>query len=302
MGLAMIAILLFHQEFIKGNPILDFFNHYGHWGVQIFIFVSGFGIWYALDKPGTIPSFYIRRLWRIMPASILGGVLALALTWETSIAQNLLKISGLSLWYIRTILILYLVSPVLYVCFKGARRTLWYVLLMFAAFAIYAVACHTMEYWWMGSWKLRQTVIWTLGQIPFYLSGMYMASNKKDKSLYAFLIILVCCCLIPCVFDVIQGSAIKWLELIHSFSVLLICGVGYYPYSVLPQYVNRVIEWFGNRSLELFVCHVPIYWWLDAVWPSEWALLIALPGSILIAELVARISNRVSHILLCIQK
>lgn len=98
MGLAMVAILLFHQEFVKGNPILDFFNHYGHWGVQIFIFVSGFGIWYALNKDNySLKAFYARRLIRIMPASILGGVLALALTWETSIAQNLLKISGLSL-------------------------------------------------------------------------------------------------------------------------------------------------------------------------------------------------------------
>lgn len=284
MGVAMVSILLFHQEFVKGNPILDFFNHYGHWGVQIFIFVSGFGIWYALNKGNySLNAFYARRLIRIMPASILGGVLALALTWETSIAQNLLKISGLSLWYIRTILILYLVSPVLYVCFKGTRRTLWYVLLMFAAFAIYAVACHTMEYWWMGSWKLRQTVIWTLGQIPFYLSGMYLASESKEKSVFSFLIVLACCCFIPYVFDFAQEGEIRWLKLIHSFSVLLISAQGTILSRCLPACINRSIEWCGEHSLELYVCHEAIYTFLYKLNGAAYMLPIALVASFLAA-------------------
>ena len=126
MGLAMIAILLFHQEFIKGNPILDFFNHFGHWGVQIFLFVSGFGIYYALTKSCECIPFYWRRIIRIMPAVIVGGILSCILAQESSLFQNLLMLSGLSLWYIRTILILYLISPCLYVLFKGDRRTVWY--------------------------------------------------------------------------------------------------------------------------------------------------------------------------------
>ena len=94
------------------------------------------------------------------------------------------------------------------------------------------------------------------------ISTYLIINYKKDKSLYAFLIILVCSCLIPCVFDVIQGSAIKRSELIHSFSVLLICGVGCYLSRCLPACINRSIEWCGEHSLELYVCHEAIYAYL----------------------------------------
>ncbi len=298
MGIAILAILLFHQEFVHGNCVLELFNRYGHWCVQVFILVSGFGVWYALDKPGLVKSFYMRRLWRIMPASILGGVLALALTWETSIAQNLLLITGLSLWYIRTILMLYLISPLLYALFKSAKRALWYVVLMVVAYVMYHAACHTMEYWWMGSWKLRQTVIWTLGQVPFYVSGMYLAA-ERGKIWKSAILVVIGCCLLPVLFQLSFGNSSIGTEFVHNASVLLICTLGYYPYAVFPKCVNRVIEWFGKRSLELYVCHVPIYRWLDVVWVNEWALSVALISSIFMSELVARISAWFSRRFYC---
>lgn len=282
MGIAILAILLFHQEFVHGNCVLEFFNHYGHWCVQVFILVSGFGIWYALDKPGTVRSFYIRRLWRIMPASILGGVLALVLTWETSIAQNLLKISGLSLWYIRTILMLYLISPLLYALFKNSKRALWYLVLMVVAYVMYHAACHTMEYWWMGSWRLRQTVIWTLGQVPFYLSGMYLAA-EREKIWKSAILVVIGCCLLPVLFQLSFGNSSIGTEFVHNASVLLICAFGYYPYAVFPKSVNRVIDWCGEHSLELYVCHEAIYAFSYNLDKSVYMLPVALVASFLAA-------------------
>lgn len=289
MGIAMLAILLFHQKFIRGNPILDFFNNYGHWGVQIFIFVSGFGIWYALNKSGTVRSFYIRRVWRIMPASILGGILALVLTFESSIAQNLLKISGLSLWYIRTILILYFISPLLYVSFQHTRRSLWFALLMVVAYTLYHVASNTAEYWWMGSWRLRQTVIWTLGQVPFYISGMYLASAPEKNRSTAFLV-FGGCCLLPVLFILMLGDAV-WPVFVHDVSVLLICTSGYYVARSLPNCVGKCIEWCGTHSLELYVCHEAIYVFLYNLDKSAYMLPIALLLSFVAAYGVSVLSQ-----------
>ena len=52
MGLAMIVIMLFHNSFgVLGYFALPF-SVYGHWGVDVFIFLSGFGIYHALKKNG----------------------------------------------------------------------------------------------------------------------------------------------------------------------------------------------------------------------------------------------------------
>ena len=48
MGVAMLSIMLFHQGWIWGwNPFFAFFHFYGNWGVDIFFFVSGFGLYYS---------------------------------------------------------------------------------------------------------------------------------------------------------------------------------------------------------------------------------------------------------------
>ena len=63
MGVAMLSIMLFHQGWIWGwNPFFAFFHFYGNWGVDIFFFVSGFGLYYSLKRDYNVISFYKRRM------------------------------------------------------------------------------------------------------------------------------------------------------------------------------------------------------------------------------------------------
>ena len=61
MGVAMICIMLFHQGWIT-QP-LGLFQLYGCHGVDIFFFVSGFGVYFSLQKH-TLWDFYKRRIKR----------------------------------------------------------------------------------------------------------------------------------------------------------------------------------------------------------------------------------------------
>lgn len=76
MGIAMMMIMLHHLYFV-GFPCNTLALDYGMLGVDIFLLLSGFGIYFSLaknwDKP--IGSFYRRRLVRIFPAAILAGIL-----------------------------------------------------------------------------------------------------------------------------------------------------------------------------------------------------------------------------------
>ena len=293
MGLAMIAILLFHQEFIKGNPILDLFNHFGHWGVQIFLFVSGFGIYYALTKSCECIPFYWRRIIRIMPAAIVGGILSCILAKESSLFQNLLMLSGLSLWYVRTILFLYLLSPILFRFFSGKKRTLLYCGLMLCSFALLHFADATMEYWWMGSWNLRQTVLWTLGAVPYFVSGMYLASSSAEKSLQSFMLILVLQVCTPVIFNLAFSSVISWNGMIQPFAVLMICAATVILVK-LPLFLARPIEWCGTHSLELYVCHEAIYAYLYKLKATAYMLPVALLASFVCAWIISILSKIVT--------
>lgn len=73
MGFAMMSIMLFHQPFFYGNPFVDFFHLYGFWGVEVFLFVSGFGIVHSLKK-NSLAIYYTNRLKRLLPSCLLVGI------------------------------------------------------------------------------------------------------------------------------------------------------------------------------------------------------------------------------------
>ena len=43
MGIAMLSIMLSHQRFVHVFPF-NVFESYGHWGVDVFLFLSGMGM------------------------------------------------------------------------------------------------------------------------------------------------------------------------------------------------------------------------------------------------------------------
>ena len=79
MGFATIMVLLFHQYTVNSSLILSVFSHIGHWGVDIFLFVSGFGIAHSLSNNLTIV-FYQNRIKKMFPICLIVGVFGLILS------------------------------------------------------------------------------------------------------------------------------------------------------------------------------------------------------------------------------
>ena len=66
MGWAIVWIMMLHFTFTQIKP-LGFIAQYGFAGVEIFMLVSGLGLFFSLDKDINIGHFYRRRLLRIFP-------------------------------------------------------------------------------------------------------------------------------------------------------------------------------------------------------------------------------------------
>lgn len=67
MGVAIVFVALFHSSIVRANELLDMVCFFGDIGVDIFLFLSGLGMYYAFQKRITLKKFYWKRCVRIIP-------------------------------------------------------------------------------------------------------------------------------------------------------------------------------------------------------------------------------------------
>lgn len=172
MGLAMISIVIFHHGgahwYINIPKITPFFAHYGYWGVDIFLFLSGFGCVYALHKY-TNSIFLKKRVQRLLPTCILCGSLVYTLDSlffhvEQDLSYSVIRLLSLNRWYIQAIMICYAICPLCYLVLKRYK--------VYGLFSLILICVLTeLITPELGVFKLR----WILGRIPVFLIGMYIA-------------------------------------------------------------------------------------------------------------------------------
>ena len=122
MGVAILLVALFHSSIIRANEAIDLLCFCGDMGVDIFFFVSGFGMYYTFIKKTSMKEFYMKRSIRIIPAWFLINLFVQL--WGTSL-ENInwmwfLKCmtgftfwldGNLYYWYIPSILLFYFMTP-----------------------------------------------------------------------------------------------------------------------------------------------------------------------------------------------
>ena len=108
-GVAALMVVLFHlfEPFSQGDPQRQIINH-GYLAVDFFFLLSGFVIAYAYDdrwhRMG-VGAFLLRRIVRLHPMVMLGGVLgALLFAFQTSSAFP--KMEGVSAGYVVAVMLL----------------------------------------------------------------------------------------------------------------------------------------------------------------------------------------------------
>lgn len=123
MGCAMISVMLFHQQFMSGvrtagpfGVIWSIFHNFGHWGVDIFLFLSGFGVVHSLRK-NSMKVYFANRAKRILPSCIILGVILGTLyvtgLWTSGYYTESVFViyTSLWLWYIPAIIVYYTAAP-----------------------------------------------------------------------------------------------------------------------------------------------------------------------------------------------
>lgn len=319
MGIAILCIILFHQRFFS-NDFSFFFRHYGFLGVDVFLFVSGFGIYYSLKKGQelneSVNSFYARRLMRILPTCIIGGM-AFLYFWmngapklhHTGSLNFYSAFVGLDVWYIRSLLIFYAISPLLFRLLKYNKYP-WILLSV-----IWFLTPHIHDLcnqWIKDSFEdstqqfMNQTVVWTVDRFPAYLMGLTVAHANLDfnsrSRIKIFSLGLLALTLFICARYLelpVNPFSEYFRKYFGTFATLIpalpvLCIAGDKLGSILPEFITRGLLWCGNLSLELFLAHAALFPCVrDAYGSGVLLFVICLFASFAMAILLKLVTNNI---------
>lgn len=274
MGIAILGVVMYHGKFVCQSELTKLLIYFGDSGVDIFLFISGFGVVHSLAK-NSASTFFKNRLKKILPATYLyliayaiyrytgGGSLTFPeITGWISLTGYWAGLTRQANWYIYTSMLLYALSPLLYSLLKESKkpRGTLAVLLVFAYLAAFS-------FW-------GQKTLMAVSRVPAYLLGFY-AGMYWDKSkemsgkcwiaVIASAIVGVAATVYGyfCVdYNFLRESGLFWYPyVLYGPAMVLILGR---VYCTIKHYdflrpVIRALEYCGKASLEILVTHIFVF-------------------------------------------
>ena len=268
MGIAILIVvyghLLYYHSGLKDYAQLNITEWYTVGSVDIFLFLSGFGIYHSLKR------FMQRRLERLLP-SYLPFILVYCafMLWADQMNKwqavgNLTtfgwwaQIGAQFNWYIPTLIGLYLLSPLLFaVIERYEKKALW----MFLALFLLEGAC------------VGTSLMIGVSRFPVYFLGMYLgheAASGKQPSRRHLVIsgVLAVISMIALYFLVVYfpGSLNRYGFWWHPF-LLSTPGCVYFVTWLMEKQErwkvtrawNKGLTFLGGKSFEIYLCHIFIY-------------------------------------------
>lgn len=163
MGLSIIAVILHHFSYFSrlywetSGPLVKFLHLFdnGNIGVDVFFFVSFYGLCFSINKYG-LKTYYFRRLRRLMPMWIIFCVLVLCLFYQTnSLADNSIlfirHLTGVILleqrpidWFIPALLLVYFLFPLISLICKYIAQSKTAVMIVVPSVMVLSILLHTI--------------------------------------------------------------------------------------------------------------------------------------------------------------
>lgn len=298
MGVAALWILFFHEWIptMEGHwrayAVECFVKQIGFCGVDFFLFLSGMGLVYAIQKYNVI-TFYKRRLMRVfIPFMVIAVAMAIVQDWNLATwASNLFGVNFYTksiysfLWFGPAIYTIYLLFPVYYYFFAKAPSKYQFTLgalLVWLALSIWASDVMRGDLYGftnripvflvgvLAGWIVQnQEVVftkltWGLCGLTFII-GLYLAYMTGNEDY--FLLVPVSDCGVPNFLLATSGSFL-FAKLFQLIDVYL------RPFG---KVVLKILGFFGGLSLELYCV-------------QEWI------GSQIMAHMMDRYSDKVINV------
>ena len=320
MGLAMLFVMLFHVAMPKSYAMYGLVRC-GNVGVDMFLLLSGIGLWYAWSKRPRLIDFYWRRYIRIYPAWLLMACLFYIPNFmETqgsgyspsmghliaNIAFNwsFWRIDDLTFWFIPAIMMLYTFAPAYMWLIERHPEYRWMPIL----FMVLAVM---VQYYPPVHHSVGHLEIF-FSRIPIFLIGINMGQSIREGRRYegsslGFVLLLFALSAYTCITleDGLRGRFPLFMErMVYiplSITLMLLCCQ---MLRRLPRQVDMVFAFVGVVSLEIYLIHVnyilplikPLHW---GFWGTSLSMIaLSVPAAWLLHQLVEKgVARRIERII-----
>ena len=272
MGLAILWVVWFHSSvqldffhisFI--NKSFSFLKDIGYGGVDLFLLVSGMGIYNSLEK-NDISKYIKNRIKRITPVwwsfliiSVLFGYFffhihfsKLEILGFATFTGFWIDMSNQGNWYVYAIMLFYLVSPIFYSLIKNSKNRLLMTIVLIAVALLVSVP-------FIGIFKLI-----VFSRVPIFLIGMFVSSSLKNVPIkrYQWVIILL---------SFIVGLFVLFVFYKYLSDYLWPYGLWWYPFIVIAP----TLSLFVSKTFDILhrVIH-PILYLLSILGKSSLEILL----------------------------
>ena len=273
MGLAIISILIFHYTEdcslinINFNGFVKYYKTYiGSSGVDIFLLLSGLGLYYSYSKNNNLKDFYIKRIKRVLvpyfiiaiPVYIWYDLIYLS-DGILSLLKNLFFVTlftnnNILFWYIFFIIICYLIFPLI---FKFIQRDNSYrgTFKISLIITILLIGIYFIYKYYPGLFNNYNIML--LRFIPFIL-GILLGklSYRSTRIEYSFILFILGIGMVVLIRrNLIYNRVFLFIFLLSIFFWII------YFLDYLKNKDNifvKFFSFFGKYSLEIYLVHVAI--------------------------------------------
>ncbi|MBQ3265375.1 MAG: acyltransferase [Ruminococcus sp.] len=192
MGAAMMWIMWFHSAFTGKTEVFHFIHNIGFYGVDMFLLVSGLGLYFSMRKSKSVGEFYKKRAVRILPAYLIVTICWYAFyKTEIGFTDKLLSILGINYfrgtiygrpeyfdWFLPTLFVLYLLTPLYDMLFQKASVKWKFTLLCMSVSPLLCIVFyHTGQQVLYGS-----TVRIAVFLVGYWIGWFLYEKREEDKA------------------------------------------------------------------------------------------------------------------------
>ena len=302
MGLSTILILICHSvAYIDMHKILLYALSFGNVGVDLFLFLSGMGLWYSLkNRKIALTCWYFMRYKRILVPYLLIIIPLTLIRYEYGLLKNMdisyilrfistiqFWINHNGAWFIAALIPLYLAAPGIYKLLRkyGSKAAIIMILLFYAFLFI-------PQHWFAPALgEILTNVQFVMVRATCFVLGMWMGTyieQKKQLPLWSLILMIFA--------GILAMAVTKHMVYCYFFFCLPLLYV-MCVFLKTELKVRHICSFWGDISLEsyLFNGSIPIFVILifDHFYISDYCNIMSYGLAIVVGTFMSVISNRI---------
>lgn len=279
-GVAALWVMMFHGTILKliifpeSLSKLKVIFNMGHVGVDMFLFLSGMGLYQSFRRDSRIGHFYYKRLIRIFIPFLLIALpqfireclivrvdIPVFFQMVTTLSFWTRQIHGSDLWYVAAILVFYLLYPLIYkFIFREEKGQLERTLSLIAIVVAGIVALYYARRDLYDNWDIALT------RLPVFLLGCWAGKPIAEKKTCSWAVLAASLAIALTSVQVVHFADVPgWVRRFYgSISGVSYCFILGELFCLLRKLkIDRFFAVFGGVSLEIYISHIVLRWYFS---------------------------------------